>query len=673
MPSKGDETIKATRTSPATSLRWVSVAILLLAAVLPATSLAQDGGAFRTDDGLRGNAVALVAPGPTQSWAPVQIEITNDGTSMRSLEVSVQSGMNDGPQRIVTWALDLAGRSTDSATTGATKIQILPVFVGHDAYSEVNVSIRENGTEIAVIDRLEFRRRQLSGGGQRRSILYRDINAFFVTTEESKRDAESVRQEYTASFARSNYDLESPAAPILARHLPIAAEAYEAVDRIVLIGVEPSDLSAPQRRALRTAIRSGRVAWIVPGPQGEGAGWVLDPSRHKIVSSTIEVAGGASGAASAWDCFKVENDPGRPSVERGLSDGSVQPMVRIYADGLGSWKRIVARQLTTIPFEPTFEQRVVGVTAATITANAYRQRSSGELGWVEDVDSTHRAEVPILLVFGLIVTYLLGIGPILFWLLKRKGKLIWLLWIQPAVVIGFLIGTYVIGYLHFGAFVASYQTLVVNQPLIDVNEDTLREHETWGYGYSLLTRYNPREGSFSLRCADGSLPMFRAVAQRDPDLKWRFDNDSPRLDSVELPEWSYSHFMSSGPLKVGGAVRVQLNIVPVTDAREERQHQITIKNDLPFAVSNPTFKLGERLVRIQREILPGETVVMTEESITRAVFATDISRRLFDAQSHGRTQLVVEFDPTGIPSPGIPFAVETDYETQTAYLVVVEQ
>ena len=70
--------------------------------------------------------------------------------------------------------------------------------------------------------------------------------------------------------------------------------------------------------------------------------------------------------------------------------------------------------------------------------------------WIDAVDSRYRRSVDAEALFLFVIVYLLVAGPGLFLFLKRKGRLPWLLWMQPAVVGVFLVITGLLGWAHHG-------------------------------------------------------------------------------------------------------------------------------------------------------------------------------------------------------------------------------
>ncbi|MEM7262255.1 MAG: hypothetical protein AAF488_09720 [Planctomycetota bacterium] len=646
-----------------------------------APAIAQNAVSFGTQDGLVGSVEPLCTPAPYHSWVPVRLTIENRGEATRSIEVRLELTENSAADRVVTWVSDIG--------PGASKTQILPAYVGSSDFMILEVSLWESGVEIfrSREDRMQLQRRdhQINSNFSLRQnnggFPYSKVVTLFVVAEDSARLARTVQRQFEEAWEQAEGDRaaarfvtgtrfakEIVGTVVASQELPVAPEAYEAIDRVVLIGVRAADVSQAQRVALQRAVHAGRVAWIVPGRDGAGSDWVLpSPVQRRTLVET--------GGDAEWTALEVADDPGVVVTTRAFGmEGSSEslPEVLDYPTGLGHWRRVAVLPPTDdVPFavDVTYE-RATSLASPADDGELYRD-DVPELAWIDAIDRLYREEVPVTLVFAIIVTYLLAIGPLLFWTLKRKGRLIWLLWVQPAVVVVFLVGTYTVGYLHFGAFTRTYQTLVVQLPAAGTG---------WGFGHALTTRYNPREGFASLEAFDGSLPMFRPLGGRNPELSWRFDPNGARLEQVALPEWSYSHFMTSGPLELGGGLELRSEFLKDGSALGGVAGQrFTLKNVLPFSVHRPAFRVQDRIVQIDQTLFPGQTVEIDTPSLglqsrgagAGGFSATPVVRQLLNGLPQRTGLVVVEFDPKELPGGQVPFGIDTEYAEQRGYLILV--
>jgi hypothetical protein len=357
--------------------------------------------------------------------------------------------------------------------------------------------------------------------------------------------------------------------------------------------------------------------------------------------------------------------------------------VRVYPEGLGEWRRLTTfgypntlfdddgsdpavRRVHAVPFWETNARMGRGFTGypgLTPTREA--------AAWYEAVDYLYRSGVEPVLVFVIIAVYLLVVGPGLFLVLRRLGRLIWLLWLQPVVVIVFLVATIMIGYITFGVLSTSWQTVLVYQ---DENSD-------WGAGLALLTRYNPGAGSGGVETGDGSLPCFLVrEAGGFRNQTWRIDDRGRRLEEIVFPQWSWSHFVSRGPVELRGALRIRETYeAPRENEPAQPLEVYEVTNEYPFPVTDFTLWRSKGLLRFRGEIAPGETrSFRASETLGGGAWEDPRWRRVIEnalgvAGSTKRSPAyLVEFDPATLPG-GVPFGMTGELEENRGILIALEK
>lgn len=484
-------------------------------------------------------------------WVPLQLEVANLTPESRRLEIEIVSRGRRGLLTPVRWEVSLS--------PSAVKHEILPCFVPYSStgWNEAEVIVSEGGRRISPSN--------VARVSLRTGVVPNPTTSVLVVYPEQGFEINPVRRAFDDLFGT----VELVALP--RERVPTNAEVYSAIRHVVLQGIEPEDLSASQREALRRAVRSGVIAWILPGNSGEGNGWVLEPGAEPIPIQRREWSGKSA------DVFLRENEDDETGIEplryrpTELRDCPF-PVVLDYPDGLGHWCRV------TIPGETPFFDASVEPWSQKfplVRAGVTQWGGWARLAWVSALDGYYRQEVSLEVVFLLILSYLFIVGPGLFFVLKRKGRLIWLLWLQPLVVCLFVLLVYLVGYLNFGIPSASHQTWVVHQP----------DGKDWGYGASILSHYNSVARTRDVSADGGALPTMVPFGEAGRQQSWRIDPvDGNVLEDFYFPTWSLTHFSTEGPVHLGGQISVQR-------VQVEGEPGFEVHNGLPFSVRDPVVSL----------------------------------------------------------------------------------
>lgn len=179
--------------------------------------------------------------------------------------------------------------------------------------------------------------------------------------------------------------------------LPQTSRPLAALQRLVLFGVDPKDLSKGQRAAIDHAVSGGLDVYLISAPSGEGAGWTRE-----------------------W------------------SDSSQGLVPRVERQGFGSW----------IAYNPGEEISTI-YPADQISTRYASRRNLTKLG-VAYLDKQFRPEDPSDLTLFLMAGYVLLLIPGVFFTLKKRKKSNALLWLIPAIFVGSVVLVTMIGFLHYG-------------------------------------------------------------------------------------------------------------------------------------------------------------------------------------------------------------------------------
>jgi hypothetical protein len=179
--------------------------------------------------------------------------------------------------------------------------------------------------------------------------------------------------------------------------LPQSSRPLSALQRLILFGVNPEDLSKGQREALESAVFGGLDVYLIGAPDGSGLGW------SSYLSNT---------------------------------DGTSQP--RIGKSGSGRW----------IGYDSAEELDGVLPLKSSAASTASR-RNLAALG-VNFLDRELRPGDPSDLTLFLMAFYVLVLIPGIFFSLKKKKKSIALLWLIPGLFAGSVVVVTIVGVGQYG-------------------------------------------------------------------------------------------------------------------------------------------------------------------------------------------------------------------------------
>lgn len=586
-------------------------------------------------------------------WNPVRVSIKSSAPQPRRVEVRIIASGVRGAQGTLVWDVQLS--------PGAVKRGILPCLRPLDRAHYAVAQVWEGGRRISPPD-LSVR---WSTGWSANGASAPRILAVGST----------VGVEARAELPPADFDVRGLPEP---SSLPIFVEAYEGVDHLILESVDPSDLSSLQRSTLRRAVQLGMHAWISPGSAGEGNAWILDEGELPIPARQVETS------VEGKVAFERE-----PALERGVRR-NVQTGTRgypsrfyTYVDGLGSWNRLIHHG-DPVPREELSRER----SRSSILDGPTELRGWGSQGWgaeripgwLRPLDGVFRREVDVRLVAGMLLCYLVIVCPVLFFLLKRRNRLIWLLWVQPVVVSCFVLAIYGLGYWNYGIPSAGYQTVILRT----------REGTTWADAAAVRSQYNSSARAWDLDTLDGSLPILLPINDERESCTWRVGPDrGGRLVGFRLPTWSLTHFGVEGAVDLQGRLKVHIPLVSALGGEEPTR--VEFENTLPFAVWNPTVSLvrggevdatrrrtlmrqtGSQWLRFSGRIEPGEVRTLSAAS---AVGVLDAENKSWDAFKCAALEelsgvCVVDVDPEELPG-GIRFGTSGVVETRAVIVTSSE-
>ncbi len=215
-----------------------------------------------------------------------------------------------------------------------------------------------------------------------------------------------------------------------AEELPQNREALLGVDMVLLQGIDPEDLAIGQRKALRGAVEAGLVVLLRPDEKGRGLRWLPGSSVEPVV---------------------YFDSDGKERVRFPVTGARVKKLTTdcdSVAQGLGRW--LVLER----PNGPWELPSAAGLRHPWHLGSARARLESGYplKQFLESIDLTQRAGNPLRLILILGLCYVCVLWPVIGTILKNRGKLPHMLWLQPVVgasciLLVFIISTFRLGIL----------------------------------------------------------------------------------------------------------------------------------------------------------------------------------------------------------------------------------
>lgn len=209
--------------------------------------------------------------------------------------------------------------------------------------------------------------------------------------------------------------------------LPQAREALIGLDAVLLSGVDPEDVSAGQRSAIRAAVRSGLTVVLKPDDKGRGLRWI---SGLKVEPQLISDA--ASGAERIE--FPVEG------IGQRIGTHCVQ-----VDDGMGRW---IALERPTDWYDG--EKLTVSRSPLQLRTALDLLKFSPFRSLLRQIDASEHPPHPMKLMLILGFLYVGVLWPLLGMYLKKRNKLPHMLWLQPMVVTSCILLLFVVSIWRLG-------------------------------------------------------------------------------------------------------------------------------------------------------------------------------------------------------------------------------
>ncbi|MEE2856926.1 MAG: hypothetical protein VX949_05965 [Planctomycetota bacterium] len=274
--------------------------------------------------------------------------------------------------------------------------------------------------------------------------------------------------------------------------LPLNREALLGFDFVLLDGVDPEDVSAGQRNAIREAVRGGVCVILRPDGQGRGLRWIsgleLEPRVH------------SDGGGAERIVFPIEGIGERISEPTG--SGGLSSCVQIE-EGLGRWLalELAEGQLAQGVIHPDRHPMHLGSAISVIETKYPFQHVLAK------IDLLQRGADPLQLIFWIGLAYVLVLWPSIGFILKKRGMLPHLLWLQPVLAAACIAAVFVLSLVRLGVTSRNLEeVLIIREPNSRVAVAMVIE-----------SHYSPT-GTADESVATNSMPRFPLAIGADRDL-----------------------------------------------------------------------------------------------------------------------------------------------------------
>lgn len=343
--------------------------------------------------------------------------------------------------------------------------------------------------------------------------------------------------------------------------LPELVAAYDAIDLVVVRDADLSALSAAQADALVTWVEDGGRVLLVPP---HDPAWFAERTVARLVEGRRAriVEGGRLPTLAAPDGTRLPAPQVSPLVLEGAGGLDLDAGLRLRpgrAREAASWLQGVPRGrgevwvlAADVGREPFVRWPGADLLGAAITAAAPPRPSAAAREPEETVGAMQAVSVRDAparwLVIGLVLVYVIVVGPLNDRLLRRRGALLLLVATIPAVATAWTLLVFSVGWATKGLATVSRRVTLVS---VRQGETLARERTILGLRAASAAEYDVAFGP-GLDSYQLERPYER---QADTDLV-AFDEAQGHRHRVPLRLWSQAAFDAEGLRRLRGPVRV---------------------------------------------------------------------------------------------------------------------
>jgi len=363
------------------------------------------------------------------------------------------------------------------------------------------------------------------------------------------------------------------------RQIPDSALGYASADLVVIRDLGDASLEKAQLEALEAWLRTGGCVILVPtgrsmeifrselakrllgdllvDPQPvEGfvprALFYSDESSNRGTGLTplVELDAAESGSYTLLDPLRDEM---RREIHAAADPTEVTPVPgtrRIYAEvplGKGHVGVFTVDDHTRLDadFLRNVWARIISWRLSGPRSNLLRSSASFQMGGLESVLKDSSRDVGLPFITGLVVAYLLLVGPGLYLYLKQKNRLPAVIWVEPLVVVLYLGVIFGTAYITKGVLTKTRLWTFLVQSAAD---PYMRRH-------SYLTIYSGADATYGITCPSGAVvhPMFLNQNDERPIEIVKAADGSAAVRGFRLAHWEQGHLANLDFVDHGGA------------------------------------------------------------------------------------------------------------------------
>jgi hypothetical protein len=411
--------------------------------------------------------------------------------------------------------------------------------------------------------------------------------------------------------------------PLDPEDLPSRVEAWGPIDRLIWQDIDSNRLDTDQLAALRGWIAGGGRLVIVGGTAGPNT---LSAFSDTLLPfrpiATLEVAADALSALVG-------------SVPVGTADLPAMSGELIAGRTLlASGDRVIAADrpygngnTTLIGFDPTTKWIADGVAGETLWRRVIPTRTSSGLVLGDDsqlISAVSQlpslALPPIGGLIALLAGYILLVGPINYFVLKRLDRREWAWVTMPLLVAVFAVGAYV-----YGAALRGSDVLVNEVALVRGSPGA-----TDGTAQVYIGVFSPSRGTYQVEVPGGAL-----LSSPISGDFFGGEGTASTLDVVQSdPARVRDLAVGFGSLRtIRAETPMAVPLVETAIRLEDGHLKGTVKNASQITLESPSVVLGSTVARL-KDIAPGETVEF-DEVVAQVLFGQQLSDRVVGPISFG--------------------------------------